>query len=230
MKLFDLFGRRQKEQPPQREHEEDKELQIYSGMRVEVTTHDGRLLFVAKLIGPHHGRAELHQYSEADDIPETEEPLAVRIRGYHDWEKKAIYMEGRITPREQHKWSVEDLVVVQISNDRAFFRLSTDLPATVTTFGGFGAGEKPCRLLNISVGGACISSESSYREGDKFLLKVKLLEDRDISAMFCQVLRIIDKGDSQYKYGCRFLEVTEADQEKITQNIFAIQRKQRGVF
>ena len=102
--------------------------------------------------------------------------------------------------------------------------------STATTFGGIGAGEKPCRLRNISVGGACISSEYSYREGDKFLLKVKLLDDRDISAMFCEVLRIIDKGNSAPEYGCRFLELNETDQEKITQNIFAVQRKQRGTF
>ena len=63
-----------------------------------------------------------------------------------------------------------------------------------------------------------------------YALKVKLMEDRDISAMFCQVLRIIDKGNSVYEYGCRFLELNESDQEKITQNIFAIQRKQRGTY
>ena len=60
------------------------------------------------------------------------------------------------------------------------------------------------------------------------MLKVKLLEDRDISVMYCQVLRIIDKGDSGYKYGCRFLELNENDEAKITQNIFAAQRKKRG--
>ena len=59
---------------------------------------------------------------------------------------------------------------------------------------------------------------------------MKLLDDRDISVMFCEVLRIIDKGNSAPEYGCRFLELNESDQEKITQNIFAVQRKQRGTF
>ena len=47
--------------------------------------------------------------------------------------------------------------------------------------------------------------------------------------MFCQVLRVIAKEDSEFEYGCQFLELNESDQEKITQNIFAVQRKQRGV-
>ena len=74
MKLFDLFGRRQKEQPPQREHEEDKELQIYSGMRVEVTAPDGRLLFVAQLRNLREKGAELYLYSESA-LPPDSEPL-----------------------------------------------------------------------------------------------------------------------------------------------------------
>lgn len=229
MGLLDIFKRRPQEEPAASETAADVEaLEIYSGMRVEVTTFDGRLLFVAKLIGLRGSSAELHQYSEAS-LPQDAEPVRVRIRGYNDHERKAVYMEGTIAPDVKHIWKVEELTVARIGNDRAFFRLDTDIDATITTFGGFGAGEQPCKLLNISVGGACISSAFRFHEDDKFLLKVKLLEDRDISVMYCQVLRIIDKGDSGYKYGCRFLELNENDEAKITQNIFAAQRKKRGV-
>lgn len=227
MGFLDFFKKTEKEKPAAAKPAPAEDMEAYSGMRVEVTTFDGRLLFVAKLQRLRGSTAELHQYSEAD-VPPDAEPMRVRIRGYHDHERKAVYMEGTISRGAMHIWQVEELVVARIGNDRAFFRLSTNLEATATTFGGFGAGEKPCRLLNISVGGACIGSEYPYREGDRFLLKVKLLEDRDISAMFCEVLRIIDKGNSVYEYGCRFLELNENDQEKITQNIFAVQRKQRG--
>ena len=117
-------------------------------------------------------------------------------------------------------------------SDRAFFRLETNLDAAVTTFGGFSAREHDCKMLNISVGGARILSEEIYQEGDKFLLQVKLLEDRPMSVMFCEVLRIFEREDSKYEYGCRFLELNEEDQDKITQNIFAAQlaerRRQRG--
>ena len=57
------------------------------------------------------------------------------------------------------------------------------------------------------------------------MLKVKLLEDRPLSVMLCQVLRVIEKGADNFVYGCRFLELTEEEQEKILQNIFAFQRK-----
>lgn len=223
--LFDLFKKEKPEKEDSTIVEED--LELYSGMRVEVTEATGRLLFVAKLMGVHGYTAELHQYSEAEISPETE-TLSVRIRGYSDREKKAVYLEGNITPRPNHIWNVENLTVARVGNDRAFFRLDTNIDAAITTFSGLGAGERPCKLLNISVGGAGIGSDQQYHQGDKFMLKVKLLEDRAPSIMYCQVLRVIERDGGKYEYGCKFLELTEADQEKIIQNIFAVQRMKRG--
>ena len=204
------------------------EVAAYSNMRVEVTTLDGHMLSVAKLMNPRGGTAELHQYSESAVSPDSlEEPLHVRIRGYHDHLRKAVYMEGDITPKPRHIWQVDQFVVSRVGNERAFFRLDTDLPASVTKFSGRNAGERPCRMLNISVGGARIVSDCQYWEGDKLLLTVKLLEDRDPSVMFCQVLRVIEKEEDSHEYGLQFLELNEADQDKITENIFTAQRKVR---
>ena len=229
MKLFHLFGKKTEEPEPQdgKKPNDGEELEIYSGMRVEVTDSDGRMLFVAKLLGLRGDRAELHQYSETP-APAGEEPIPVKIRGYSDRDRKAVYMEGVITPMPKDIWSVAELKLCRVGNDRAFFRLDTNLNATATMFSGLEMGEKPCRLLNISIGGACISSECRYHEGDKFLLKVRLLEDRPESVMFSQVMRIIERGGAKFEYGCRFLELTEEDQEKITQNIFAAQRQRRA--
>ena len=177
MGLFDLFRRLAQEErgEPERpaEKPEDDELEIYSGMRVEVTSLQGQMLFVAKLTSLRGNTAQLNQYSEAELVQEADdaEPVRVCIRGYNDHERKAVYMEGSISPMPQRRWKVEDLVVARIGNDRAFFRLDTNLEATITSFTGLNAGEKPVRLLNISVGGACIASMNQYK-GDALLQKV----------------------------------------------------------
>ena len=229
MSLLELFRKRAKERPPQEDKDTNgtEELDIYSGMRVEVTTVAGQILFVAKLMGLHGDKAELHQYSEAAIVKDVE-TIHARIRGYSDYERKAVYMEGIITPGPKHIWQVEELTIVRVGNDRAFFRLTTNLDATATMFSGLAMGEKPCKLLNISVGGASVSSEYRYHEGDKFLLKVRLLEDRPESVMFSQIVRVVEKDEGKFEYGCRFLELTEVDQEQITRNIFAAQRQKRG--
>lgn len=229
MKLFDIWRKRAEETPAQKNEKaaEEESLDIYSGMRVEVTTDAGQILFVAKLMGLHGDKAELHQYSEAAIVKDVE-TIHARIRGYSDYERKAVYMEGIITPGPKHIWQVEELTIVRVGNDRAFFRLTTNLDATATMFSGLAMGEKPCKLLNISVGGASVSSEYRYHKGDKFLLKVRLLEDRPESVMFSQIVRVVEKDEGKFEYGCRFLELTEVDQEQITRNIFAAQRQKRG--
>ena len=218
--------------PPPKPAQDSEDVSVYSHMRVEVTTKDGQMLFVAKLMCRQRHTAELHQYSEADvpllkDCSESE-ALPVHIRGYHDRLRKAVYMEGFISPMPRHIWLVSHLYVARVGNDRAFFRLDTDLPASISKFSGRSAGDFPCRLLNISVGGACVASEQRYWEGDKFLLSVKLLEDRETSIMYCQVLRVVEKEDAPFEYGCQFLELNDADQDKITENIFAAQLKSRS--
>lgn len=228
MGILDLFrGRPHEEAPQPAQSPPSMDTADYAHMRVEVTAGDGQLLFVAKLMYPRGTTAELHQYTAAA-LPEDSEPVPVHIRGYHDHTKKAIYMTGVISPLPKHIWKVEELSVTRVGNDRAFFRLDTNLDASVTKFSGRNAGEQPCKLLNISVGGARISAVQRYWEGDKLLLNVRLFEDRDTSVMFCQVLRVIEKENAPYEYGCQFLELTEADEGKITQNIFALQRKMRG--
>ena len=48
MKFFDLFRKKANEEPVNAPEEDGgEELEIYSGMRVEVTTEEGRLIFVA---------------------------------------------------------------------------------------------------------------------------------------------------------------------------------------
>ena len=229
MGMFRLLQGRSSKEPEKAEQpqEESSESDLYSNIRVEANTMEGDLLFVGKLKYPRGSTAELHQITEAS-IEESEDPIPVKLRGYNDREKKAVYLEGIIFPKAKHVWQVEQLTVTHIGNDRAFFRLDTNSKALVTKLTGTNAGERPCKLINISVGGARIASECEYWENDRLLLTVKLIEDREPSIMYCQVLRILEKGKDGYEYGCRFLELNEADEEKITQNIYALQRKMRG--
>ena len=108
MSLLNLFNKRAKEQPPQEDKQanETEELDVYSGMRVEVTADTGQVLFVAKLLGLHGNKAELHQYSEFE-VNKDVEAFHARIRGYSDYERKVVYMEGVITPGPKHIWQVE---------------------------------------------------------------------------------------------------------------------------
>lgn len=234
--LFNIFKKKNSQNNKVEDVRETGEKpKIYSGMRVEVTTSDECLLFVAKVQEILGNTAKLHMYSEATFSPDIK-PFSARIRGYNDYEKKAVYMEGVIRPEDKNIWYVKDLTVKNLVNERTFFRLDTDIDATLTTYKGHEEEEYPCRLLNISIGGACITSDHPYERNDRFLLKVKLVEDRAPSVIYCRILRVTEKDTSleentyRYEYGCKFIELPETDHNQIAENIFAAQsRKRRSV-
>ena len=194
-------------------------------MRVVVEDTEDRMLFIANLKNLYKDTAELYQFSEGDIFQDVDiesyrgsESLYVKLRGFNDCERKAVFMEGIVTPGQRHVWQVRNLTVVRVENERSFTRLNTDIDAVAVSPGD---DERVCRLLNISVGGASIGTEYRYHKGDTVLLKVKLSGDKP-SVMYCEVLRVIEKETAKFEYGCRFLELTEADQEQITRSMALI--------
>ncbi|MCI9242393.1 MAG: PilZ domain-containing protein [Lawsonibacter sp.] len=228
--IFGLFrGKSAKEKRAEesRRRAQEEDLEIYSGMQVEVASDDGRIFLTATLLELRGDRAQLQSQSEGDLLAGTEEPIPVTLRGYSSIEGKAVILEGTIRPGVNGLWQVEHIVLVKRGNDRAFFRVDTSIDAGVTPMGSFSSKEEPCKVLNISVGGACVGSKLRHNVGDKFILSVKLLPELEPSMMFCQVLRILERKVDYFEYGCQFLRLSSSDEDQILQIIFDIQRKRR---
>lgn len=230
MGLFGLFGK----SPKQREEEESQrraqteDLEIYSGMRVEVTSDDGRMFLVARLTGLRGDRAQLRPATEGSLLTTLEEPVLVTLRGYSSKEKKAVILKCTVRSGGKNVWQAEHLVLVKRSNDRAFFRMGISIPGTLTPEGRPAAPGEGCRLLNISVGGACISTGIRHNIGDKFLLWTKLTPNSEPIQAISQIVRINERRYGSFEYGCRFLNLSEAEEERILQVIFDMQRQGRS--
>ncbi len=223
-----IFGFFEKKTEARRKgaEEEGSELDAYAGIRVEVTTTDGYMLFAARISEVEGSSVKLCQLSGTDPGGESG-PIRVRIRGYSSSDKTAVCMEGLIMPVSEDEWKAEDIVVTRTGNDRAYFRLDIDLDAVVATSGG-GVGERNCKLRNISLGGACIISDYKVEKDEMILLKVRLAGDAPESSIFCRALRVTEKGEDGYEYGCQFLGLNEEDQKRITQMILETQRGGRN--
>lgn len=225
--LFRGKSAKQKREEESRRRAQEEDLEIYSGMQVEVTSNDGRMFLTATLLDLRGDRAQLQSQSEGNLLAGTEEPIPVVLRGYSSIEGKAVVLEGDIRPSPNGLWQVEHLALIKRVNDRAFFRVSTNIDAGVTLMGSFSSKEEPCKVLNISVGGACVGSKLRHNVGDKFILSVRLLPELEPSMMFCQVLRILERKMDYFEYGCQFLRLTSSDEDRILQIIFDLQRKRR---
>ena len=227
--IFKGFGKSAKERRAEesRRRAQEEDLEIYSGMRVEVSSEDGRIFLTAQLLELRGDRAQLQSESDGNLLAGTEGPVPVILRGYSSLENKAVLLEGTIRTEPNGLWQAENLVLVKRSNDRAFFRVDTNIDAGMTAMGSFSDKEEPCKILNLSVGGVCVGSKERHNVGDKFILQTKLLQELESSLIFCQILRILERKHDYFEYGCQFLRLNSSDEERILQIIFDLQRKQR---
>lgn len=137
--------------------------------------------------------------------------------------------EGTVLAEHDFFWRLEDLKLVRVKNERAFFRLETNLDARMIPLGRFGNREEPVKVLNISAGGVGIGTRYQCCVRDKLLLKMCLLSEEEEENLLCQVLRVEQKGISGYVYGCRFLELSEKEQEDMMGKILELERRIRGM-
>lgn len=227
MGLFNLFGKtaKQTEEEAAAERARRMDLEVYSGMRVEVTSTDGRMFLVARLAGLRGDRAQLKLNTEAVLMASSEDPVPVTLRGYSSRENRAVFLRGTVRLGAGGVWLVEHLTLVKRNDDRIHLRAVTDREGVISPLGRPGGAEEPCRLLNISVGGVCLGLEKRYDVGDKFLLRVRLTPEGELLALRCQMLRILERRHGYFEYGCRFSELEAANEERILRYIFAAQER-----
>ena len=60
------------------------------------------------------------------------------------------------------------------------------------------------------------------------MLWSKLAPDSEVIQVACQIVRINERKYGSFEYGCRFLDLSEAEEERILQIIFKMQRQGRS--
>ena len=167
---------------------------------------------------------------EADRGPgrnQTVVPIGER-GGYGSRQARVGPIEGEIASQHEFFWRREDLKLVRVENDRAFFRVETNLKAQILHMERFGAGEVPARVRNFSAGGAAIGTKCQCCTGDKILLKVKLLAKEEEWKLFCKVVRIEEHGVSGFVYGCQFIELDREEQGRLLESVTRLRWELRG--
>ncbi|MCI8525947.1 MAG: PilZ domain-containing protein [Oscillospiraceae bacterium] len=229
MGLLGWFGKKaEKKSAAPAEKPAAASLAFCEGMRVEVTdAGDGRPLFQAELHSVRGAEAALETLRmDAEDLPAS--PADVLLRGYSKRESKAVLLEASITPDQEPSWRAENLVLRKAGNDRSYFRLGANLEA-VAAAAASPKLEEACKLLDISAGGVRIAAKQTFRMGEQLILTVRLLPERETLRIFCRVLRIVHRENGRQEYGCQFLDLSDADQEKLTQMIFELQRLKKNM-
>lgn len=226
MGLFELLGKspeqRKREEAEQRARRED--LDLYPGMRMEVSTGDGRLFLAAELMELRGDRAKLRPCMDGSLLTRSDAPIPVTMRGFSSKRNGVVVVEATVRSGSNNIWYAKHLELVKRVDNRASFRMDVDLVAVVVPMGRPQAPEEPCLLRNISTGGACISMETRHNVGDKLLMRVYLLPETERSALACQIVRVIEHRYDYFEYGCRFLNLDAADENRVLRSILMAQK------
>ena len=124
-------------------------------------------------------------------------------------------------------WRIERLQSLQSSENRNFFRLNAGVDGQVRSI----SGEKfPCKVLDISAGGARILTTKLFQLEATFQLEAALIPTEEPFTLTCKVRRTSVRAQTaspmkKFEYGCQFVEVPPREQERLLQVIFTLQRK-----
>lgn len=221
------------------EWEEDppfSELDIRIGMLVEVLTMKNTLTFVGRV--KNFSPSAVLTIKEAADaeLPPVLYNQEVKLRFFQ--EGKSLVLRGQVCGSNQWIWRVDRLESQFGAEHRMFFRQNVDLKAQVAQrTGPMGEGapgpdsapqapEKfPCQLLDVSVGGLLVRSRKAFQEGDCLqITDAVITAELGPFSFQCQVQRV-QKVGGNYLYGCKFLELSTKDEDRLLQAIFIVQRK-----
>ncbi|MBO4914473.1 MAG: PilZ domain-containing protein [Oscillospiraceae bacterium] len=198
-----------------------QDLTQYSGMRMEAYDERGQLLFVARTIASRDGSMVLRPLTEAR-LKGFERKVPVRLRGYGGKEKGTVELECTLTARGDGGWSVENVKLADKKSDRSFFRQETEYFGEVVPMRQNDIRSVPCRLVNISSHGVCISTQEEFKPGDRLLLTSRILKEWELTPLMCVVRRGTRKR-GLYEYGCEFVDLTDQMESIITRAIMEMQ-------
>lgn len=224
MKLFGLFSKHAKDRPaqPPAQADDPQELEVYSGMRVEVTSGDSRIFLVARLLELRGDRAQLEPGADGSLMTRSDEPMKVTLRGYSSKEGRAVSMEGTIRMGAGKLWQLENLALVDRAENRANVRIETSISGGFTVDARPGIPEENCTVRNMGMGGVCLSAQARRDVGDKLHLRVDRLLELDGTFLTCQILRIDARRPGYFEYGCRFVDVDEETERRLFRAMYAL--------
>ena len=202
--------------------------ELYAGMKAEVLTEGNSLIFVGTLDGLSGTAAEVHAES-AGVIPQTVYNRPVKLRCFRR-NGETFTLIGNVTQNTAKFWRIVGLKKVQTSENRNFFRQNTGVDGFLAPGSLLSDRKSPCKILDVSAGGARVQTERLFAKNATFQLEASLLPEEKPFHVTCKVVRVSIRSapgsvTKRYEYGCQFVDMPPREQERLLQSIFVLQRR-----
>ena len=192
-------------------------------MPIEVVEKTGRVLNTGLIT--EHGGTEftMGRHPGGLSFKVCEPGSTVYVRGC-DNKMNQFYLRATVEESTRILMKLKDLEPEVHENQRDTFRLAVNnVPISIYYFNDERF-ERPeeCRLVDISTGGCCFTSEYLHGEGEVLRIKVKL-EDYVAMDFIGEVIRVVECGPNEFRCGILFAQLKRDEINSLTKILFNMQ-------
>ena len=192
-------------------------------MPIEVVEKSGRVLNTGLIT--EHGGAELTmgRHPGGLSFKVCEPGSTVYVRGC-DNKMNQFYLRATVEESSRILMRLKELEPEVHENHRDTFRLAVNNVPISIYYMNDERFERPeeCRLVDISTGGCCFTSEYLHGEGEVLRLKIKL-EDYVAMDFIGEVIRVVECGPNEFRCGILFAQLKKDEINSLTKVLFNMQ-------
>ena len=197
------------------------------GPRCTVLTKDNQFCFVGRITqyDPETDMIRLVDY-ERRLIPRNSVPEGATVKLFIKLTQnrgELILIEGKIIKSMSLFLMIQAVRAVIKEEVRENYRQNIMRPAALSRVNEEPR-EVPCTILNVSATGIALQSPGLFQIGDILELTRQRFQVRGPEhTVKCKVVRMRGLAECGYFYGCQFVELTQEEEDRLYQDMFALQ-------
>ncbi|MBR3841081.1 MAG: PilZ domain-containing protein [Erysipelotrichales bacterium] len=188
----------------------------YVGAFAELTTLDNRLLTNGKITKVGEDFIEAINGFRSMSIRRQDGEVKMSIKS---GSQPAIFVKGTIYVPTDNDYRLTNLEVITEGDKRSFFRLGLNDEIDIISLST--QEFEKARLLDISLGGACVRSRLKLQVHD--VLSLSLPIGKDMLQINAEIVRVLE-DDPYTKYGVSFTKLPARDSDVLCNYIFKRQK------
>lgn len=198
---------------------------FYKGAPIDVMSADGKLIFSGRLASYAQHEMVIDRIPGEMSFPTLETGRQVKIRSFSQtWEPYnllATVIESNVV-----MCRISNLELLPYRNNRKDCRQPVNVSAALyATDDTRLSRPNECRVLDISIGGARVSSPHEYVKGETVRLRVELIEKGGRESFIGQIIRVTRREDNTFEYGLLFAQMNQRQIGSLSRDIIDIQRE-----
>ena len=196
-------------------------------LRCTVLTKDNQFLFVGRIThyDPETDMIRLVDY-ERRLIPRNSAPEGSTVKLFIKLTRnkgELILIEGKVVKSMSLFLMIQAVQAVIKEEARDNYRQNIMRPAALSKVNEEPR-EVPCTILNVSATGIALQSPGLFQIGDILELTRQRFRVRGPEhTVKCKVVRMRGLTEGGYFYGCQFVELTQEEENRLYQDMFALQ-------